>query len=672
MKYCYTLCTVLAVLSILINLSGGLPEAAAQNVDFPDTNLAAAVRDALNLGATDPIPQTDLARLTLLSADNAGISNLTGLEQATSLTTLWLFSNQISDISALSGLTNLTSLNLGSNQIRDISALSGLTNLTSLYLQSNQISDISVLSGLTNLTLLNLGSNQISDISALSGLTNLMDLSLDSNRISDISALSGLTKLTSLSLDGKLSLDSNAISDISALSGLTNLMSLSLFSNAISDISALSGLTNLTTLWLSFNQIRDISALSGLTNLTSLSLELNQISEISVLSGLTNLTTLYLEANQISDISALSGLTNLMDLDIANNEIRDISVLSGLTNLTSLSLSSNQISDISALSGLTNIEWLDISDNEIRDISPLSTLSSLTTLIIDIELDENNPGLLARILPSNIQISFRLRFRQTITNFNLGPRIAVTPAPERNRLKHCGLGWTPHSQYPPQLEQPKVMIYALEFEFNQNRYTCSAIEIRTGDATISHLDGWQLYLGTLYNPSRIPIKLTQENSQITDNVLRLTPDLLGQQTFACSNVNMLGFPLPSVHYVLKNANGVIVDRAYSCYIFGQSTYTQVNGEWVESQRRISGQALQSMDIPRIERYITNETGIYITYIPFEKFGWDRVVLSDWLLASSEETEVAGGNAPSSPYKKLATSWAALKKPGILRRNEKRR
>ena len=662
MKYCYTLCIVLAVLSILINLSGGLPEAAAQNVDFPDTNLAAAVRDALNLGPTDPIPQTDLAGLTHLNVFNAGISNLTGLEQATGLTWLSLFSNAISDISALSGLTNLTTLNLGSNQISDISALSGLTNLTLLSLQSNQISDISALSGLTNLTTLyldgklSLDSNAISDISALSGLTNLMDLSLDSNRISDISALSGLT----------------------------NLMSLNLFSNAISDISALSGLTNLTTLWLSFNQIRDISALSGLTNLTSLSLKLNQISDISVLSGLTNLTTLYLEANQISDISALSGLTKLMDLDIANNEIRDISVLSGLTNLTSLSLRSNQISDISALSGLTNIEWLDISDNEIRDISPLSTLSSLTTLVIDQGLDENNPGLLARILPSNVQISFRLRFRQTRTAAEAAAEAvaraaaavaraaAARTAAARNRLKHCGLGWAPQSQYPPQLEQPKVMIYALEFEFNQNRYTCSAIEIRTGDATISHLDGWQLYLGTLYNPSRIPIKLTQENSQITDNVLRLTPDLLGQQTFACSNVNMLGFPLPSVHYVLKNANGVIVDRAYSCYIFGQSTYTQVNGEWVESQRRISGQALQSMDIPRIERYITNETGIYITYIPFEKFGWDRVVLSDWLLASSEETEVAGGNAPSSPYKKLATSWAALKKPGILRRNEKRR
>ena len=109
MKYCYTLCTVLAVLSILINLSGGLPEAAAQNVDFPDTNLAAAV-DALNLGPTDPILQTDLAGLTQLIAHNVGVSNLTGLEQATGLTLLLLISNEISDINVLSGLTNLTEL----------------------------------------------------------------------------------------------------------------------------------------------------------------------------------------------------------------------------------------------------------------------------------------------------------------------------------------------------------------------------------------------------------------------------------------------------------------------------------------------------------------------------------------------------------------------------------
>ena len=82
-----------------------------------------------------------------------------------------------------------------------------------------------------------------------------------------------------------------------------------------------------------------------------------------------------------------------------------------------------------------------------------------------------------------------------------------------------------------------------------------------------------------------------------------------------------------------------------------------------------------MDTPRIERYITNPTGIFITYIPFEDFAWDRAVLSDWLLGSSEEMEItvaANPNAPFLPDKKLTTSWAALKKPEISLRNEKRR
>ena len=154
----------MVVLSILINVSGGLPEAVAQNVDFPDSNLAAVVRGALGLGATDPIPQTNLAGLTQLEADNAGITNLTGLEQATGLTTLYLRSNQIVDVSPLSGLTNLTWLDLERNQIRDIRRLTGLTNLGTLGLGGNQISDIRPLAGLTSLTWLDIGENQISDL----------------------------------------------------------------------------------------------------------------------------------------------------------------------------------------------------------------------------------------------------------------------------------------------------------------------------------------------------------------------------------------------------------------------------------------------------------------------------------------------------------------------------
>ena len=74
-------------------------------------------------------------------------------------------------------------------------------------------------------------------------------------------------------------------------------------------------------------------------------------------------------------------------------------------------------------------------------------------------------------------------------------------------IARCGLGWSPHSQYQHRGELPKVMIYALEFEYDpesHGRYICKTIEIRTGDDSIENLAGWNLYLGTLYNPSQPP------------------------------------------------------------------------------------------------------------------------------------------------------------------------
>ena len=295
--------------------------ATAQAVAIPDANLRAAVETALGKAPGDPITQDEMATLTKLNGFRANISDLSGLEGATNLLSLYLPYNSISDISALSDLTNLTYLRISANSVSDISVLSALTDLTSLNLSSNSISDISALEGLTNLQTLYLsGNSSLSDISALSGLTNLTYLALGSNSVSDISALSGLTNLAHLVLYD------NSVSDISALSGLTNLTALELYNNSVSDISALSGLTNLTSLYLGGNEISDISALSGLTNLTSLGLDNNLLSDIPVLSGLTNLADLYLRGNEISDISALSGLTNLTELFLGGNSLSYVSI----------------------------------------------------------------------------------------------------------------------------------------------------------------------------------------------------------------------------------------------------------------------------------------------------------------------------------------------------------
>ena len=291
MNICENLITKLMMFCLIVGvvLLAGAPPVAAQNV-IPSFTLRWTINRALgaNRAANAAVTEAEMKTLTSLSKpDHWGhsISDLTGLEKATNLTSLYLRSNSFSDISALSGLTNLTTLDLQGNSISGISALSGLTNLTTLNLQSNSLSDISAVSGLTKLTTLNLRDTSISNISPLSGLTKLTTLNLQSNSLSDISAVSGLTKLTTLNLRD------TSISNISVLSGLTNLTTLELVSNSISSISAVSGLTSLTTLKLGSNSISDISPLSGLTNLTTLGLLNNSISDISPLVSNTGLGT---------------------------------------------------------------------------------------------------------------------------------------------------------------------------------------------------------------------------------------------------------------------------------------------------------------------------------------------------------------------------------------------
>jgi len=113
-------------------------------VTFPDVNLEAAVREAIDI-AEDPIYPSDLDGLTLLVALGRGITNLTGLECCTNLTHLNLTNNDITDISPLTGLVSLTILYLGSNQISDISPLVNITSLGILSINDNQVTDISPL-----------------------------------------------------------------------------------------------------------------------------------------------------------------------------------------------------------------------------------------------------------------------------------------------------------------------------------------------------------------------------------------------------------------------------------------------------------------------------------------------------------------------------------------------
>ena len=248
----------------------------AKVVSIPDPNLAAAVRESLNMSSGEPLTTHSILYLVELEAPNRGIKSLTGLEHAVNLKEVDLGGEYISP-SGSEGYLN-------SNAISDLSPLEKLTNLEELTLEvMSGLRDVSALAGLTNLKTLNLWGTGVSDVSALASLTNLERLSLSDTGVSDVSALAHLTNLE------RLRLNDTGVSDVSALARLTNLETLGVSDTDVSDVSALARLTNLETLGVGGTAVSDVSPLAGLTQLTYLSLGSTAVSDVSPLLGL-NLT----------------------------------------------------------------------------------------------------------------------------------------------------------------------------------------------------------------------------------------------------------------------------------------------------------------------------------------------------------------------------------------------
>jgi Leucine-rich repeat (LRR) protein len=110
-----------------------------------------AVRDALEISASDDLTADEMSELTELDASEREIQNLVSLEVAFNVTDLVLDDNHISNLKPLMVLTNLTSLHLSDNQVISIAPLESLINLLELDLSYNQFNDIGPLA--TNLGL---------------------------------------------------------------------------------------------------------------------------------------------------------------------------------------------------------------------------------------------------------------------------------------------------------------------------------------------------------------------------------------------------------------------------------------------------------------------------------------------------------------------------------------
>lgn len=121
-----------------------------KTVIIPDDNLAAAIRNALGLSSDDPITQLDMLNLFgqnpfgNFDASNKKITDLTGIEHASNLTSLNLSNNQIKDLRPIAKMKNLRVLKLEKNQIKNIKPITELTHLQELSLDQNPIEDYSI------------------------------------------------------------------------------------------------------------------------------------------------------------------------------------------------------------------------------------------------------------------------------------------------------------------------------------------------------------------------------------------------------------------------------------------------------------------------------------------------------------------------------------------------
>ena len=205
----------LGILIISAALCGFWQRANAQIVEIPDPNLERAIRQELGLSSEVPVTQQEMLLLDKLTARDAEIEDLTGLEYATHVRGIFLERNQVRDITPLRGLTNLRGLYLSKNPISDVSPLSGIVSLQRLDLTLIPIEDLSILSNLTQLEGLGLRLCGIIDITPLANLTKLRFLDLAENQIVDIGPLANLTALEELRIHKNLIVDFSPIQGIS-------------------------------------------------------------------------------------------------------------------------------------------------------------------------------------------------------------------------------------------------------------------------------------------------------------------------------------------------------------------------------------------------------------------------------------------------------------------------
>jgi internalin A len=240
--------------------------ALAQLVSLPDANLRnkllASYPQVMQGNQLDVAMASSLAGS--LNLRNSNITDATGIQYFTSITTLDLTNNNLTTIPDISGISGLINFYATDNQLTSLPDMSALTQLKDFQVMRNDLTALPDLSGATGLLILYCTDNKITALPPLTQFPNLINLVIGENPFAN-------------SID---------------FSPCTNLKELHIHKTGMDTIIGLEKLTKLTILYAWGNSIRDLSALDSITTLTLASIFENPISDLPYLGNKPNLTQL--------------------------------------------------------------------------------------------------------------------------------------------------------------------------------------------------------------------------------------------------------------------------------------------------------------------------------------------------------------------------------------------
>ena len=350
---------------------------------FPDANFRNYLKSLYSKGY---INSSDVNARTSLNVSSKNISNLTGLNYFSNLTSLYCQSNSLSSLPTLP--STLKEINCSSNQLTSLPTLpSSLTYLNSSY---NRLASLPTLP--YSIQQLYCGNNTFNSLS-ISDYRSLKTLD-----VSNCASLSTLTcngtALTSLNISGcnqlaslycinnqltSLSITSSSIQTIYC--GGNKFTSLTITGKGSLQTLDVSNNTSLTSLDCHNNSLNTLKT-DGCTAMTSLDCSSNYLNLLPTLPS--TLQTLYCGGNKFTSLTItgrsnlknlnVSGNSKLTSLDCRNNALTTLNV-ANCSAMTTLNCSSNQLTSLGSTLP-ANLTSFDCSNNQ---------LSSLPTLPVSLQ-----------------------------------------------------------------------------------------------------------------------------------------------------------------------------------------------------------------------------------------------------------------------------------------------